>query len=249
VALAAGFVAVAPRLVPLGLSGPLFYVVLVPLGLAAAAFLKQALSASSADVQATFWFGTVKVGGPVAVAALVVGGGMYLLSRSAPTPGAVALVVRVPAALRDVDLTRATDLVILSGQRRIAPETVIPSEARFTLDAGAQGHPLRLTGNVPGYDLEDAPFDYPADGVRWLAVQPLRTVMTGRVVGPDGAALDGATVVFDGSIEVEAAGGAFRAVLPRPPGDVQVEVRYRGRVGYRRKLTTPGDVTLRWSPP
>src|SRR5262245_10775759 len=50
VALAGAFLAFAPRLSRVGFSKPMFFVVLVPLGLASAAFLKQALNATSAAV-------------------------------------------------------------------------------------------------------------------------------------------------------------------------------------------------------
>jgi hypothetical protein len=249
VALAGGFVAVAPRLVQLGLSAPLFYVVLVPLGLASATVLYQVLAAASAQVQAKFWFGTVKLGGPVAVFALVVGGGIYVFQHGgAPPVGPVTLVVRVPAELRDVDLTRATDLVVLMGQRRFPPDLVIPTEAHFPLASDAKEHPLELVGRIPGYDLEGGRFTYPADGVQVLAATRQRSVVEGTLDGP-AEVVAGATIVFEGGlVEVRPDRGEFRAVLPRPPGTlVRVEARYQGKLGARAEVTTPGKITLSWS--
>src|SRR4051812_48772298 len=76
---AAGFVWVAPRLAQFGLTWAFFYLVLFPLGLAAAAFLYKAMK-STGVLKGRRYGLTLELGGPVVVFVLVIAGG-YAFGR------------------------------------------------------------------------------------------------------------------------------------------------------------------------
>lgn len=90
-ALAGVFIAFAGRLAQAGISRPVFFLVLVPVGLGAAAFLDRALHASNAEWVAKLWFGRLRLGGSVAVFGMVVAAGVYVVSSPPP----LQIVVRV----------------------------------------------------------------------------------------------------------------------------------------------------------
>src|SRR5258706_15076097 len=77
-------------LVAFGLTGNLFYIVLLPLGLSAAAFLFGVLQ-SYAHYKGEHCGGVLELGGPIIGTALVVIGGFFLV----PNPAAFALSVYV----------------------------------------------------------------------------------------------------------------------------------------------------------
>src|ERR1019366_7332198 len=94
----------AETLVALGLTGNLFYVVLVPLGLSAAAFLFGVLR-SYARYKGQHFGGVLVLGGPVVVFVLVVLGGFKLVPN--PTQLRLTAYVHGPAGRQDLVLQNA----------------------------------------------------------------------------------------------------------------------------------------------
>ncbi|HEV3165304.1 MAG TPA: hypothetical protein VGZ22_14855, partial [Isosphaeraceae bacterium] len=106
----------AEKLVALGLSGRLFYIVLLPLGLAVAGFLFGALK-SDAVYSGRQLGGTLSLGGPIVAFLLVVILGFFLV----PDPSTFPLTVYVhgPGGLSDIVLRNSGEVFMdLDGDRR-----------------------------------------------------------------------------------------------------------------------------------
>jgi hypothetical protein len=79
------FLFYSEKLVRLGLTEPIYYLVLVMMGLASAVFLFGVLS-SSATFEGTVLGGTLKMGGPIVAVALVVYGGHFFIPKGSTFP-------------------------------------------------------------------------------------------------------------------------------------------------------------------
>src|SRR5215218_8773353 len=89
------------RLNDLGFSDKIYYLILIPLGLSAAAFLAGAMkSYASYKSSNTSLYGTLALGGPVVIFALVVGGGFYI-PRLNEKAGSFDLKVRISSPDRE----------------------------------------------------------------------------------------------------------------------------------------------------
>src|SRR5580658_3720888 len=79
------FIFDAEKLTALGLTDHVYYLVLVLMGLTAAVFLFGVIP-SSASYEGTVLGGTLKLGGPVVGAALVVVGGYFFIPKASTFP-------------------------------------------------------------------------------------------------------------------------------------------------------------------
>jgi hypothetical protein len=104
----------AEMLIALGLTGNLFYVLLIPMGLASAGFLFGVLR-SVAIYNSTSFGGTITLGGPVVAAALVVWGG-FQLPPPPPTTFEVTVLVHGPGGPEDRPLRgKGSIIMVLDG--------------------------------------------------------------------------------------------------------------------------------------
>src|SRR5262245_22266937 len=107
----------AEMLAALGLTGNLFYVLLIPMGLAAACFLLGVLRSVAIYTGKSFGF-TITLGGPVVAAALVVWGG-FKLPPPPLTTFEVTVFVQGPRGPEDRPLRGQGSIIMdLDGVRR-----------------------------------------------------------------------------------------------------------------------------------
>lgn len=227
----------ADRIVGAGLDQRVYYVLLVPLGLSAAAFAFGAMKSSGVLRKK----GTADVGlaGPAAFAALVVAGGFFLVPE--PTRGTLA--VRVDRPLADGGGPVAGATVRLDrGAQRATQVTDGSGQASF-LDVPRSGAELALSVEADGYEPLRSVFEtMPADGVVRLELAPRdpATVVSGTVLDRDSRApLAGVVLSFASGAAVDTtdALGNFRVTLDRPPGGRVVVIGIRdGDVGLNTEL-------------
>jgi hypothetical protein len=255
VVLASVFIALAGRLSQAGISRPVFFLVLVPVGLGSAAFLERALRARSAEAKGKLnsLFGQVqfRLGGSVAVFALVVGGGVAVMS-SQPSSGPLQLVVRVRAETPD-EVPRGSltlNAGVFSSRREIPPD----GEIVFASLPDIRGKPIELVAQAPGYAAVDGqPRSFPESGVIVFSLRKVApvTLVTGTVLTRDRQPVAGALVDFErGLVRTRTDDlGYFRAELPRAPGtSVLVMVLVDKRIGHQGYYTTPNELTLVFKP-
>lgn len=224
-----------------------YYLLLVPLGAAAAAFLFGAMR-SHARYSGTSSYGTLELSGPVVAFALVVLGGLVLANPEQT----FSLTVRVygPDGPADV-VTRGEVMVDLGDDRRLQP-----------IDANGQAHfaqiPARFLAEpvqvVPRVDRhvarEQGPFRIPQNHVIELPLDrvPDTTVVRGTLFDGAGHTVSGARLAFGhGLAEATSdANGQFAAALPAREGTtLPLVVTLDGRVVYDNNIVVAGADGLR----
>jgi hypothetical protein len=247
-ALAATFVGLAGWLAQAGISRPVFFLVLIPAGLGTAAFLDRALRATSAEWVASVWFGQFRLGGSVAVFAMVVAAGVYVM----PSSTRLQLLVRVRAPDAQGDPAPRGHVTLeaglLSWKKEISPE----GEAMFVdLPDRLRLEHVRLVPQIPGYQGDLNPTSFPKNGVLELMLQRQSSLVAGTVLTRDLQPLAGALVDFEHGLAKATtdALGHFHAELPRAPGaSVLVMVLFEGKVGHQAYYSVPNELTLRFEP-
>ena len=240
----AAFVLSADRLrMPNGL----FFVILVPLGLTAAAFLFGAMR-SHATWKGTSSYGTLELGGPVVVLCLVILAGM-----KANTAETFALTVRVHGPGGASDVVREGRVTAdLGGVRRTA---VIGSEGEVVfgeVPADLDGTAVRIFATVPGLTSDSGakPVTIPGSHVIELGLvsQSYRTVMRGTVRDERGLVVPRATIDVGagGATTLTDSAGNFSVAVGTPPGTVvPLSVSLQGRVLFDNTVTVAQEPALR----
>lgn len=218
----------ADRIVSAGLDHRVFYVLLVPLGMSAAAFAFGAMKST-----ATFQGKSpseVTLTGPAVFAAMVVVGGFFLV----PEGGLRSLAVRVDRSPDNGGGPVPGAQVRLDwGPQRLVQVTDGAGQASFLgLPPGASGVTVsaEAEGFVPASQALDA---VPADGVIRLALRARSTLRELRGTVLDRATrapLPGVVLSFGSGVAVDTtdALGNFRISLDPPPGGRMSVIGSRG---------------------
>ncbi|MBC7564471.1 MAG: hypothetical protein H7305_16355 [Gemmatimonadaceae bacterium] len=240
----AAFVLSANRLrMPNGL----FFVILIPLGLTAAAFLFGAMR-SHATYKGTSSYGTLELGGPVVVLCLVVLAGMkansaetFALTVRVHGPGGVSEVVREGRVTADLGGVRRTAIIGSEGE-------VVFGDVPADLDGTA----VRIFATVPGLARDSAatPITIPPSHVieLGLVAQRYRTVMRGTVRDDAGRVVSRATIDVGAgaATAVTDSAGNFSVAVETAPGiAVPLTVSLQGRVVFDNTVTVAAEPPLR----
>ena len=240
----AAFIVGADRL---RLPNGLYFVILVPLGLTAAAFLFGAMR-SHATYKGTTPHGTLELGGPVVVLCLVILAGMR--ANSAET---FALTVRVNGPGGTTDVVRTGQVTAdLAGVRRTAAIDGSGEVVFADVPADLDGTAVRVFATVPGLTNSSAarPITIPASHVIELsmAAQRYLTVMRGNVRDERGRMLRDAVIDIGAgaATAVTDSAGNFSVALVSPPGTVvPLHVSLRGSVVFDNTVTVAAEPPLR----
>ena len=235
----------AERIIGAGLDQRVYYVLLVPLGLSAAAFAFGAMQ--STGIVRTTSPTEVRLGGPAAFAALVVVGGFFLLPE--PTRGTLAVRVDRPVANGGGPVAGAT-VRVDRGPQRLTQPTDAAGQASF-LDLALTGSELVLSVEAEGYEPLRTTLDaLPVDRVVRLELNPrsATTRVTGTVLDRETRApLAGVVLSFASGAAVDTTDplGNFGVTLDRPEsGQVTVIGTRDGVVGLDTFVPVQSDPPL-----
>jgi hypothetical protein len=225
----------------------LYYLLLIPAGLAAAAFLSGAMR-SHAKFTGQGSYGTIELAGPAVVAGLVVVGG-FLLANRATT---FALTVRTHGPGGPSAIIREGTLTLDLGQDRRTASIGPDGQVVFAeVPAALAGEKVRLIPNVPGYRAkDDEAITIPVSHVIDLALerQTYATPVTGIVTDARNRVVRGASVSINGgmvSAETDAS-GRFSMTVPLAPGSVvPIQVLVNGSIIYDSQVTVAEQPPLR----
>jgi hypothetical protein len=202
----------AEKLTALGLTGNLFYVALLPLGLAAAGFLFGVLR-SYATYYGEHLGGSLELRGPIVAFLLVVIGGFFLVPNLATFP----LTVYVHGELGPQDVVlRDSGYVVL----RLGPES-----RREAIRGDGQAYFLAIPANFRG---QQVPVWVESEGFEVVGAPSCRLVgpsvdvsvhrksgrVSGRVQDEHGNAISGADVRVAGLSSSTDKAGRFEFVIP-----------------------------------
>jgi len=214
----------AEQLVELGLSGNLYYIALLPLGISAALVLFGAMR-SYAHYRGEFFGGSLELGGPVVLFALVVIGGFKLPPPSSNFP----LTVYVHGSGGPQDLIiRAKGYVFIDtgGSRRTAAIDA-NGQAIFTeIPANFRGLEATVGLDADGYELADPNQKIRlTNGSAYLQVRRKPGRIAGHVQDERGVPLAGVSIAVAGMTTSTQTDGSFD--LPIPGERIQPELILR----------------------
>jgi len=207
-------IAKAEMLVRLGLVGKLYYLVLLPLGLAAAGFLFGVLR-SFAAFRGKVLNGVLNLGGPVVAFGLVVLGGFWLVPS--PEPFSVTVFVHGEDGAQDLPLRNRGSVVLDLGADRRIEAIGDKGEASFS------GIPESFRGQEAPISLLDADGYIPADAngrqrldgsSLYLAVRRQAVTLHGRVQDGEGRPVHGASLRLRELAATSDTEGFFRLGIP-----------------------------------
>ncbi len=225
----------------------LYFVILIPLGLAAAGFLFGAMR-SHAKFSGQMSYGTLELAGPVVVFGLVVLGGLFLAN---PTT-TFALTVRVFGPGGQADIIRQGQVTADLGPRRDTRPINAEGEVVFAdIPTALAGQPIRLLPDVPGYRLRNSePVVIPDDHIVELELErpDVSTTVRGVVFDARDRTVSNATISFNGGsvTSVTDTLGSFSAELPMAAGQVvPITVTLKGQIVYDDNITVAESPALR----
>lgn len=233
----------ADRIVTAGLDHRVFYVLLVPLGMSAAAFAFGAMK-STASFQGKSPQ-DVTLTGPAVFAAMVVLGGFFLV----PEGGLRSVAVRVDrAAAEGGGPVSGAEVRLDWGPQRLVQVTDLTGQASFLgLPPGASG--VTVSAQAEGFARASQVVDQvPADGVIRLALTATSRLreLRGTVLHRETRApMAGVVLSFGSGVAVDTtdALGNFRITLDLPPtGRVSVIGTRGDTVGLNTEVPVASDL-------
>jgi hypothetical protein len=224
----------------------LYYLILVPLGLSAAAFLFGALR-GYAKYSGQVLAGNLELRGPAVLFLLVIILGFYA-NRATD----FSLTVRVHGPGGPADVIKDGSLTVYLGNVQRTSQIGDDGEAIFNgVPSAMIGERVRVLPSVRGYELTTVDsVTIPESGVIeiGLARRSFQTTIRGTVVDEAGDPVAAATVdINSGMVTATSdAGGNFSAVVPMEPGSVVNAVARRtGFRPYDFPLTVSDAVPLK----
>jgi hypothetical protein len=230
----------------LGFTRPIYFVILVALGLCAAGFLFGALR-SYAKYTGTVLNGTLELGGPVVALMLLVMAGLVF----APPSDFFDLVVRLHGPGGVTDSITTGEVTVAVGRITQKARAGTDGQFHFTdLPSSIATSEVLVMPDVKGYALKDSgPRKMPASHV--LSVELVPATKESEIHGllqysNQSPAVNAELSVNDGLVTAHTNDkGEFRFKVPFDNGDtIRLVARINGRIGYDNFVTVPVGTTL-----
>ena len=220
-----------------------YYILLVPLGAAAAAFLFGAMR-SYARYSGKVVYGTLELGGPVVIFALVVVGGYYIASAESTFD----LTVRVHGPDGPAQVIRGGDVTADFGENRITEKVGFDGQARFLqIPLRYKAEEIHIIPEIAGFRAaEPGPYRIPPNGIVMLPLErvPDSTHVRGTVFDSAGQTVAGARLSFRHGMATTLTNsdGEFAVTLPAAEGErLPLLVTRDGRVVYDSYVVVSGE--------
>jgi hypothetical protein len=203
----------AEKLVALGLTGNLYYIVLLPLGLSAAGFLFGILR-SYARYSGKVLGGVLDLGGPVVVFALVVIGGFFLPAPQ--TSFAITVFVHGEGGIQDLVLKNSGYVILDLGPDRRKERIGEKGEAYFSgIPANFRGQEVQLWVESEKYEPVGTDQKHRLNGSSlYLVVRRKSGRISGRVQDSNGKPLSGVEIRVAGLTGATDTSGHFEITIP-----------------------------------
>jgi hypothetical protein len=203
----------ADTLVRLGLTGGAYYIAMLPLSLAMAAFLFGVMR-SYAVYSGKHFGGMLQLGGPVVGAALTVIGGFVLVPQSSAFP--LSVFVHGEEGVHQVLLRNSGKVILDLGGDRRSEEIGDKGQAFFpAIPSNFRGQEVPVFIDAAGYELVSPAQRLRLDGSSlYLAVRVRSQTVVGSVQDEDGNPVPGASITMAGMTVQSDAAGQFAITIP-----------------------------------
>ena len=232
----------AEMLVRLGLTGHVWYVLLVPLGLAAA-IITFSLCKSYARYSGKVLNGNIELGGPAVIMLLVLILGFYFV----PAPKQrfdLTVFVHGDAGRHVVPLRNQGKVSLDLGADRRSESIGDKGEARFVgIPADMRDHKITLTLESNDYELADptTAIELSQEAV-YVAAQAKRLHLPGEVSDAQGRPLSQARISIAGFSAHSDVDGRFDLLLPSDLADRSIIITAPGFEPWRGQATPGGNM-------
>jgi hypothetical protein len=200
-------------LVALGLTGNIYYIVLLPLGLAAAGFLFGVLN-SYAYYSGKHFGGVLKLGGPIIAFALVVIGGFFLVPK--PDTFALTVFVHGEGGVHDLALRNSGYVILDLGPDRRREPIGDKGQAYFpSVPPTFRGQEVMVWVDSENYEPVESGKKRKLDSTNlYLPVQKKSGRISGRIQNQDGDPVKGAEIRVVGISVSTDQSGHFEVRIP-----------------------------------
>jgi hypothetical protein len=240
----------APAITGAGITKSIYYIVLIPVGLASAAFLFGALR-SSAKYSGKSSFGKLELTGPVVIFCLVVIGGFYFA-----TPDSEFLLTIRTNVVNEPDKILSNGIIFLDiGDQRIDKKLNENGEVSFSgVSSRFMGKPVNIITQIKGYKIKgSSSIPIPDSRVIYLELEERRdsTLLRGRVINESGNPVDSVFIDIESghASAVTDESGLFTIIVPAAKGEtVLLTALKNGITGHREFITVPerGSIEVRF---
>ena len=240
-ALAILMIIFAPNITGAGITKSIYYIVLIPVGLASAAFLFGALR-SSAKYSGKTSYGSIELTGPVVIFCLVVIGGFYFATPDSE----FLLTVRTNVVNEPEKILSHGSLILDIGDQRLDKQLNENGEVSFGgVPSRFLGKSVNIISQIKGYKIKGSSLiTIPDSRVIYLELEERMdsTLLRGRVINENGNPVD--SVIIDISSGLSSAvtdeSGLFAIIVPAAAGEsVLLTALKNGITGYREFITIP----------
>ncbi|MEO8400070.1 MAG: carboxypeptidase-like regulatory domain-containing protein [Ignavibacteriaceae bacterium] len=222
-----------------GITKSFYYIILIPIGLCAAAFLFGAMH-SHAKYVGKNSYGQLELTGPVVIFCLVIAGGFYL----AKPDSSFLLTVRVQAE-NNKTINKGT-VTADFGSQRLKREIGENGEVLFA-EVSSQfiGKKINLNAEVEGYKIKNETVQtIPDDKIIYLDLEKRKdsTLVRGTVIDSAGNPISDVFIDFESGLASTSSDntGRFNLTIPEPVGaSVLLIASKNGKVGYKEYVTIP----------
>ena len=241
----------APKIIGAGITKSIYYILLIPVGLASAAFLFGALR-SSAKYSGKSSFGKLELTGPVVIFCLVVIGGFYFATPDSE----FLLTIRTSIVNEPEKILNYGSLILDIGEQRIDKQLNENGEVSFAgVPSSYIGKPVNIIPQIKGYKIKGGSLiSIPDNRIIYLELEERKdsTLLRGRVINDIGNPVDSVVIDIESGLAsaVTDEGGLFSIVVPASKGEtILLTALKHGITGYREYVVVPekGSIEVRFS--
>jgi hypothetical protein len=237
------------RLSEFGITKSFYYIILIPVGLASAAFLFGALR-SSAKYSGKTSYGSIELTGPVVIFCLVVIGGFYFASPESE----FLLTIRMVNPDEPEKIINEGSIIVDFGDQRLDKQINENGEVMFSgISSKFTGKSVNIFPQIKGYRIKGSnSLTIPENHVIYLELKERRdsTLLRGMVINENGNPEDSVFIDVESGMASASTDdkGRFSVFVPASPGEALLLTAVKnGTTLYRDFITVTGrgSITIR----
>jgi hypothetical protein len=240
------------QLESIGIAGIFYYIILVPLGFSAAAFLSGAMkSYASYTTHESFAYGKIKLAGPVVIFALVVGGGFIMPNLDKEDQ--FNLKFRIISNDMATHLFNEGKFILYIGQEPKTANIHDGEASFFNIPESFNNKSVKILPVIDKFQLagsdevlisyKDNYIDIEVERTK----ESLVTVIRGSIINSENAPVKNAFVNLESGLATGYTdqNGDFSFAVPKPSGEkVNLKVLVDGLVKYDEQVTLSSSIPI-----
>jgi hypothetical protein len=230
------------RLSEFGITKSFYYIILIPVGLASAAFLFGALR-SSAKYSGKTSYGSIELTGPVVIFCLVVIGGFYFASPESE----FLLTIRMVNPDEPEKIINEGSIIVDFGDQRLDKQINENGEVMFSgISSKFTGKSVNIFPQIKGYRIKGSnSLTIPENHVIYLELKERMdsTLLRGMVINENGNPEDSVFIDVESGMASASTDdkGRFSVTVPASPGEALLLTAVKnGTTLYRDFITITG---------